>query len=104
MDWFVSVLPVVTPTGALLALGIWVVRQVATGTLVPLITHKQIIDIKDEQLRVTNEARHQAQQSLDKLMETSETSLHLLRSIAPDERAGDRAKFHRDLMGGEESP
>lgn len=85
MDWIISALPTVTPIGGLLALGIWIVRQVVIGSLIPSATHERILASKEETIRVLAEAGARRDAQTDKLLATSETTLHLLRSIAPSE-------------------
>lgn len=87
MDWLISALPTITPIGGLLALGVWVVRQVVIGNLIPSATHERILASKEETIRVLSEAGARRDAQTDKLLATSETTLHLLRSIAPKEES-----------------
>lgn len=85
MDWLLSALPTITPLGGLLALGVWIVRQVVVGLLIPAATHERILASKEETIRVLAEAGARRDAQTDKLLATSETTLHLLRSIAPED-------------------
>ena len=85
MDWLISALPTITPLGGLLALGVWIVRQIVVGQLIPAATHERILASKEETIRVLAEAGARRDAQTDKLLTTSETTLHLLRSIAPAE-------------------
>lgn len=85
MDWLLSALPTITPLGGLLALGVWIVRQIVVGQLIPSATHERILASKEETIRVLSEAGARRDAQTDKLLTTSETTLHLLRSIAPAE-------------------
>ena len=85
MDWLISALPTITPLGGLLALGVWIVRQIVVGQLIPSATHERILASKEETIRVLSEAGARRDAQTDKLLTTSETTLHLLRSIASAE-------------------
>lgn len=87
MDWLISALPTITPLGGLLALGIWIVRQVVTGLLIPSSTHERILAASQETIRVLSEAGARRDAQTEKLLATSETILHLLRSIAPEDES-----------------
>ena len=83
MDWIISALPTITPLGGLLALGVWVIRTIAVGNWVPISLHERILSSKEETIRVLSEAGVRRDSQVDKLIDTGETTLHLLRSITP---------------------
>lgn len=78
MEAFPAWVATLTPSGLLLL----AVLLILTGKLLPERTHTRIVEDKDEQLRV------QARQ-VEKLVENSETTLHLIRSLpsVSEERA-----------------
>ena len=82
-DWFISSLPTITPLGGLLALSVWVVRQIATGRWMHITIHQRIVDTMTEAGRVRDLADARRDAQFDKLIGNDETVLHLLRSIAP---------------------
>lgn len=55
MDWLISALPAITPLGGLLALGVWIVRQVVVGSLIPSATHERILAASQETIRVLSD-------------------------------------------------
>ena len=93
MDFILSALPIITPMGALLALGVWIVRQVATGKFIPEDTYLRMIAAKDEQLQITETALKLSQNQVDKLINNGETTVAMLNSITAliDKRAAERS-------------
>lgn len=83
-DFVLSALPVVTPLGALLAVGVWVIRSIMGGQLIPQPTHDQIVGLLREENGTLRAALERQDTQITRLTETGETSLHLLRSIAGD--------------------
>lgn len=81
-------LSTLAPGTALVAIFVWLIQAVATGKIIPSQTHADIMSARDREVERLAAALERAQTQNTKLSQTSETTLHLLRSIAPDEEDG----------------
>ena len=80
-DFILEALPTITPMGALLAVGVWIIRTIAAGKWVPVVLHERVVTNLQAAAEVANRRAERAEQQVDKLTDTLDTHTHLLTSI-----------------------
>lgn len=86
-DLLALVAPSLAPLGALgavVAILVWLIRAVGDGRLIPASTHDTIMDQRDREVERLTAALERAQSQADKLSDTGETTLQLLRSLSEE--------------------
>lgn len=84
MDFLLAVIQSdITPYTGLLALGLWIIRKIGRGDWIPVATHERIVGTMTEAYHVQAGTVDRLNAQVAKMAETGETTLHLLRSIAP---------------------